>query len=94
MTFWTPTKPSITVRVRPNTKRNEIVRFEDEILHIKIAALPVKGKANAAMLDFLSNILGVSKSRLSIEKGATSRTKVIAIEGMSLEEVIAYFRSE
>jgi uncharacterized protein (TIGR00251 family) len=77
----------ITVRIQPNAKRNEIVRFEDGVLHIKIAAVPVKGKANTALLAFLSDILDVSKSRLSIEKGATGRVKVITVEGMSQQEM-------
>jgi uncharacterized protein (TIGR00251 family) len=77
----------ITVRVQPNAKRNEMVRFEDGVLFIKIAAPPVKGKANQAMLAFLSDILGVSMSHLSIKKGVTSRTKVIAIEGVGKGEV-------
>ena len=34
----------ITVRVQPNAKRNEVARFEAGVLHIKIAAPPVKGK--------------------------------------------------
>jgi uncharacterized protein (TIGR00251 family) len=76
----------IIVRVQPNARRNEVVRFDDGALHVKIAAPPVKGKANSALLDFLSDILGVSKSHLSIEKGVTSRMKVITIEGMSLDE--------
>jgi uncharacterized protein (TIGR00251 family) len=84
----------ITVRVQPNAKRNEIVRLENNVLYLRIAAPPVKGKANAALLAFLSDILGVSKSCLSIEKGATSRTKVIAVEGMSQAEVLVYLRAE
>jgi uncharacterized protein (TIGR00251 family) len=84
----------ITVRVQPNAKRNEIVRLEDDVLYLRIAAPPVKGKANAALLAFLSDILGVSKSHLSIQKGATSRIKVIAVEGMSQEEALVYFRAE
>ncbi len=79
----------ITVRVQPNAKRNEIVRLEDNVLYLRIAAPPVKGKANAALLAFLSDILGVSKSHLSIEKGATSRMKAIAVEGLTQKEVIA-----
>ena len=58
------------------------------MLHLRIAAPPVKGKANTALLVFLSDILGVSKSRLSIEKGATNRMKVIAIEGLTQNEVM------
>jgi uncharacterized protein (TIGR00251 family) len=84
----------ITVRVQPNAKRNEIVRLEDDVLYLRIAAPPVKGKANAVLLAFLSDILGVSKSHLSIQKGATSRIKVIAVEGMSQEEALVYFRAE
>ena len=81
-------KPTrITVRVQPNAKRTEVVRFGDGVLSIKIAAAPVKANANAALLSFLSDILGVSKSRLSIAKGATSRMKVIAVEGMTQEEL-------
>jgi len=76
----------ITVRVQPNAKRTEVVRFEDSIFYIKIAAPPVKGKANQVLIDFLNDVLGISKSRLSIEKGATSRMKVIAVEGMGQEE--------
>ena len=92
MTREQPTR--ITVRVQPNATRTEVVRFEDGVFYIKIAAPPVKGKANAALLAFLSDILGVSKSRLSIEKGATSRMKVLTIEGMNQDEVLLYFRSE
>lgn len=77
----------ITVRVQPNAKRNEVVRFEDSVLYIKIAVLPVKGKANTALFAILSDILGLSKSHLSIERGVTSRTKVIAIEGLTQKEV-------
>ncbi|HEY32667.1 MAG TPA: YggU family protein [Dehalococcoidia bacterium] len=76
----------ITVRVQPNAKRNEVVRFEDDVLYLRIAAPPVKGKANQALIAFLSDILGVSKSNLSIDKGATSRTKVITVEGLTQEE--------
>jgi uncharacterized protein (TIGR00251 family) len=82
----------ITVRVQPNAKRTEMVRFEDGVLYLRIAAPPVQGKANAALLVFLSDILGVSKSRLLIERGATSRMKVIAVEGMSQEEILLRFR--
>jgi uncharacterized protein (TIGR00251 family) len=77
----------ITIRVQPDAKRNEVIRFEDGVLSIKIAAPPVKGKANQSLIAFLSDILGVSKSRLSIEKGTTSRMKVIAVEGMKQAEV-------
>ena len=53
--------------------------FRDDILHLKIAAPPVKGKANKELVEFLSTLLGVSKGDISIERGTTSKTKIINI---------------
>ncbi|MGB2854691.1 MAG: DUF167 domain-containing protein, partial [Dehalococcoidia bacterium] len=74
---------NITVQIQPNAKRNEVLGFEDGVLRVKIAAPPVRGKANKELIDFLSGLLGVNKSSITIEKGVTSRRKVIAIEGLS-----------
>jgi len=78
----------LQVRVTPNASRNEITGFIDGVLQVKIAAPPVKGKANNELTAFLSRALGVKKSFLSIVKGQTSRNKVIAIEGMSHNDII------
>ena len=72
----------ITVQVQPGASRNKVTRYTEGILHVRIAAPPVRGKANRELIAFLSDILGVSKSSISIEKGHTSRRKVIQIEGM------------
>lgn len=65
----------ITVQVQPNSSRNEVLGFRDGVLHIKIAAPPVKGKANQELVAFISDILGVRKRNLTIEKGITSKRK-------------------
>ena len=77
----------ITVQVQPNASQNKVARFEGGAWHLRIVASPVKGKANRELIKFLSDILGVSKSNLTIEKGLTSKRKAIAIEGMTQEEV-------
>jgi uncharacterized protein (TIGR00251 family) len=74
--------------VHPNASRNEVTGFTDGVLHIRIAAPPVKGKANRELTAFLSKALGVSKGSLAIVKGHTSHNKVIAIDGLSQEDVI------
>ena len=79
----------ITVQVQPNASENRVVRFEGGVWYLRIAAQAVKGKANRELIRFLSDILGVSKTMITIEKGMTSRRKVIAIEGVSEEEVEA-----
>jgi uncharacterized protein (TIGR00251 family) len=70
-----------------------MVRFEDGVLYLKIAAPPVKGKANHELVRLLADVLGVPKTSITIERGTTSRTKVIAVKGISQEEILLHFRS-
>ncbi len=79
---------NIMVQVQPNASQNKVVRFRGGVLHLKIAAPPIKGKANQELLKFLSDTLGVSKSSLTIEKGMTSKRKLIAIQGLSQNQVM------
>jgi len=72
----------ISVHVQPNASQNKVVSFEDGILQVKIAAPPIKGRANEGLVRFLSSLLGVSKSNLTIEKGMTSKKKTVAIGGL------------
>jgi uncharacterized protein (TIGR00251 family) len=77
----------ISLRVYPNAARNEVVGFNEGVLRVKVAAPPVKGKANKELIAFLNQKLGVGKGSLTIIKGHTSRNKVIAIDGLSQEEI-------
>ena len=72
----------LNIQVQPGASRNMITRYTDGILHVKIAAPPVRGKANQELVKFLSKLLGVSKSSVTIEKGVTSRRKVVLVAGM------------
>ncbi|MFC1983722.1 DUF167 domain-containing protein [Chloroflexota bacterium] len=78
----------ISLRVHPNASRNEVVGFSDGVLRVKISAPPIKGKANRELVTFLSRLLGVGKGSVNIVKGHTTRNKVVAIEGLSREEVM------
>jgi uncharacterized protein (TIGR00251 family) len=78
----------ISLRVYPNAARNEVAGFADGVLRLKVAAAPIKGQANRELIAFLSKLLGVEKSALSIIKGHTSRNKLLAVSGLSQEEVI------
>jgi uncharacterized protein (TIGR00251 family) len=78
----------LNVKVTPNAARDEITGFTEGVLNVKIAAPPEKGKANKKLIDFLSDRLGVSKSSIRLIRGQTSRRKVIAIDGLSRDEVI------
>jgi uncharacterized protein (TIGR00251 family) len=78
---------TITVQVQPNASQNKITRFEQGVWYLKVAAPPIKGRANQELLKFLSDILGVNKSSLTIEKGMTSKRKLIAVQGLSQNQV-------
>lgn len=75
------------MRVYSGAPRSEVVGFTDGAWRVKVAAPPVKGKANRELIAYLSRQLGVSKDALTIVRGHTSRNKVVAVAGMSLEDV-------
>ena len=78
----------ISVHAYPNAAKNEVIGFTDDVLRVKISAPPVKGKANKELLAFLCQLLALSKDRIGIIKGHTTRNKIVAIDGMSKEAAI------
>ncbi len=78
----------LVVQVQPNASRNQLTGFKDGVLSLKITAPPLKGKANQELIKYLSDTLGIPKSRLIIRKGATAKRKMIGIMDSSQEWVI------
>ncbi len=79
---------TIVVQVQPNASQNKLARFKDGVWHLRIAAPPIKGKANQELLKFLSDILGIGKDNLTIAKGMTGKRKVIVIKGLAQNQVM------
>ena len=74
----------ISLRIVPRAKRNEIVGWqEDGSLKVRIKATPVDGKANQALILFLSSILRIHKADVEISSGEKSRIKLITVWGMT-----------
>ena len=82
------TQAKIAVQISPGASKNEIMGMVNDVLRIKIAAPPVKGKANKELIDYLSHLLGISKDKLDILKGHTSKNKIISIDGLSKVSVL------
>ncbi|MFA5374899.1 MAG: DUF167 domain-containing protein [Dehalococcoidia bacterium] len=80
-------KTTLTLQVHPNAKRNEVLGFEEGILRLKIAAPPVEGKANKELISFLSKTLGTRKSSITIDRGQTSKVKIVTIEGLARDQI-------
>ncbi len=71
--------------VKPNSKTNSISINDDGVWKIKIMAIPVKGKANEYLIDFLSTFFNLSKKNIEIISGFTSshkRVNIVANEEM------------
>jgi len=81
-------KTEISVRVHPNAARNEVTGVTEGIYRVRVSAPPVKGKANKELIAFLSQLLGVGKSRVVIITGHTTRNKIVAIDGLSQEDIM------
>lgn len=69
-------------------KKNQLAGLWADALHIKIAAIPVEGKANETCCSFLAQKLGVSKSSVKIISGARSREKLIKITGVNQNQIL------
>ena len=69
----------LRLHIQPGAKKTEIAGLHGEALKIRLAAPPVDGKANAALIDFVAERLGLAKSAVSLKSGQTSRRKVLEI---------------
>ncbi|MDP6142163.1 MAG: DUF167 domain-containing protein [Dehalococcoidales bacterium] len=78
----------ISIRVYPGAARNEVVGFSKGVLQVRISAPPVRGKANKELVVFLSQLLNLRKSNITITKGNTSRNKIVVIHDLSLETAL------
>jgi hypothetical protein len=77
---------AIAVRVTPRASRNEIVEIlDDGTIRVRLDAPPTDNEANDALIDFLSEILGVPKSKLDIVAGSVGRDKLISVVDMDVE---------
>ncbi len=80
-------KPSllVPVRVMPRASADELKR-EGDVLRVRVTAPPVDGAANAAVVALLARRLRLPKRAVSVERGASARDKLIAVQGLTSDE--------
>lgn len=84
---------AITVKVTPRAKKTAVAGvMDDGTLKIKIAAPPVDGAANKALIEFLAETLGLPKNQVDIVAGETSERKLISLVGISPGKVDTILR--
>lgn len=85
---------TLTLHIQPGAKKTEIGGVHGDALKIRLNAPPVDGRANAALIDFLATLFKISKSRISLKSGQTSRRKVLVVEGMTVDAAIQLFLNQ
>ncbi len=73
----------IPLKVIPKAHRNSVEGWKNGELHVRLAAQPEKGEANAALIAFLAKELQISKQQIKLISGATSRHKRVCISGIA-----------
>lgn len=74
---------TLTLHIQPGAKKTECVGLHGDALKIRLAAPPVDGKANAALVAFVADYFGLAKSAVRLKSGQTSRRKVLEIAGLT-----------
>jgi uncharacterized protein (TIGR00251 family) len=72
--------------VSPGAADTRIVGRHGDAWKVRLAAPPERGRANDALLELLALTLGVERTRIRLVAGATSRDKVVEVEGLTLDE--------
>ena len=78
---------TLTLHVQPGAKTTAISGTHGDALKIKLAAPPVDGKANAALIAFIADQLGIGKSAIHLKSGQTSRHKIIEITDAATDHI-------
>jgi uncharacterized protein len=77
----------ITVRVQPRASSNTIVGVHGDALKVRLTAPPVDGAANEALVELLRDAFGIAARAVTIVSGASARTKVVELEGVTEDRV-------
>ena len=73
---------TLRLHIQPGAKKTEVAGLHGEALKIRLAAPPVDGKANACLVAFLADRLGVARASIRLVSGDTSRAKRVRISGV------------
>jgi len=79
----------VAIKVHPRARRTAIAGRLGEVWKLDLAAPPVDGKANEECVRFFAELAGVPRSRVRMVMGATSRAKVVELDGVSQAELDA-----
>jgi uncharacterized protein (TIGR00251 family) len=84
-----PTDVRFAVRLTPRAAADRVDGVVDGVLRVRVGAPAVEGAANTALLRLLSDELGVARRDVRIVAGAQSRQKLVVVERLDAEAIVA-----
>ena len=84
-----PAEVRFAVRLTPRSSANRVDGVVDGVLRVRVAAPAVEGAANLALLQLLADELGVARRDVRLVAGATSRQKLVMVDGLDPEAIVA-----
>ena len=79
----------LAIHVTPKAVRDELAGWRGNELSVRVTCAPEGGKANAAACKVVAAALGLPKTRVSVQRGDTSRHKILEVSGMTEQEIYA-----
>ncbi|KFB45300.1 AGAP001528-PA-like protein [Anopheles sinensis] len=88
----------VKILAKPGAKTNGITDVSEEGVGCQIAAPPLDGEANTELIKYLSKLLDLRKSDISLDRGSKSRQKTIVLDksgcAHSVEHLLSIFHRE
>ncbi|MCE9626563.1 MAG: DUF167 domain-containing protein [Candidatus Eisenbacteria bacterium] len=80
----------LSLRVQPGAKRSALLaRLASGEYKVAVAAPPLEGRANEAVVELVSELLGIKRRQVTVARGTSSRSKLIEVEGLDEADVHA-----
>lgn len=76
----------LRLRISPNASKNQFI-FAEDMIKLKITAQPIENKANKSVVEYLSKLFKVPKTKITILKGDTSKEKTLLIKTTDMKKI-------
>ncbi len=82
----------LSIRVKPRSKRKATILAEEDVCNVHVKAAPTRGQANIEVIKLMAKKLGIPTHRIRIISGEKTSNKILLIEGMDQQSVLAALR--
>lgn len=86
-----PSNVRFAVRLTPRSAVERVDDVVDGVLRVRVMAPAVEGAANTALIRLLAEALGIARRDIQIVAGATSRQKLVVVDGVAADAIVARF---